>query len=707
MNNKWKSTLERLPHLAIYFLALSVVVFISFLFPDHVRFKYHFERGQTWHYEDLVAPFDFAIIKTDEELRAERESVREQFSPFYRRLSNLEQTQTAAFEQAFAQQLEMARQRDEFQEVTRAPAPYLQMGRAFLARAYQRGVIEMPPAHEERGEDVVVNVIDGNTSRRHTVGQFLTVKQARERLSDTLFNANIRGAEFLYPLLEMSLRPNIVHDDTLSRKFLEEALALVSTARGMVKQGEMIIPKDGIVTDEAYQKLSSLKEQYERELLSSRSKLNIFLGYFLLTSLIVGLLVLYVASHARSVFHSVPNMLFLFLWLVVYSYAVYAVERTNVLSAYLVPFCILPIVVKTFFTVRLAFFTHVIVVLIGSFLTTLGYEFALMHILAGVVVVLNKFDTRDWSKFFYSMLFIFLVYATSYLGLSLIQSGDIYLTDWSVYSWLSLNVFLTLLAYPLIPLLERVFGFTSSITLMELSDMNRPLLRELAIKAPGTLQHSLQVANLSEAAARRIGANELLVKVAALYHDIGKTVKPEYFIENQGENNPHENLSHQQSARIIIDHVKEGEKLARKYRLPKLLIDFIRTHHGTTRVEYFYRNFVKENPNVEVDEALFRYPGPRPRTREETIMMLADSIEAACKSLRAPTEEQINELIDKIIDGKIAHAQLVDSMMTFQELEDCREVFKQKMKSVYHSRIVYPEEQKTDEELERANPKAG
>ncbi len=265
-----------------------------------------------------------------------------------------------------------------------------------------------------------------------------------------------------------------------------------------------------------------------------------------------------------------------------------------------------------------------------------------------------------------------------------------------MYTWFFLSVFLTLLAYPLIPLLERLFGFTSSITLVELSDMNRPLLRELAMKAPGTLQHSLQVANLAEAAARQIDANPLLVKVAALYHDVGKTLNPVYFIENQGARNPHEGISNLESAKIIIGHVTEGVKMARKYGLPKVLIDFIRTHHGTTLVEYFFRKHLKEHPEEQVDADQFRYPGPRPSTVEETILMLADSIEAACKSIKDPTEQDIDEQVDKIVAGKISKGQLEQSTMTFQELEECKKVFKKTMKSIHHVRIEYPEEQQGD-----------
>ncbi|MCB0638487.1 MAG: HDIG domain-containing protein, partial [Lewinella sp.] len=416
------------------------------------------------------------------------------------------------------------------------------------------------------------------------------------------------------------------------------------------------------------------------------------LGYLLLTALVVIAFAYYLRNFARLVYGRPQKLVFILLWLVLYSYLVFLIEGIEGLSTYLIPFCIAPIVIKTFYNEQLALFTHLIIVLLASFLTSLGYEFTFLQLLAGVVVILSDVDTRDWSRFFYSMLFIFLSYATGYLGLSLVKEGSLQEIDWSVYTWIFLNVFLTLLAYPLIPLLERVFGFVSPITLVELSDMNRPLLRQLALRAPGTLQHSLQVGNLAEAAARRIGADPLLVKVAALYHDIGKTQNPEYFIENQSGYNPHEAHDDLESAQIIIGHVTEGVRMARKAGLPPLLIDFILTHHGTTRTEYFFRNYRNEHPEEAVDENLFQYPGPRPRSKEETILMLADSIEAACKSLKEPTQEELFDLIDKIVDGKVRSGQFEDSRISFQELEQCKRVFRQIMKSVHHVRIAYPDE---------------
>ncbi|MFN7115276.1 MAG: HD family phosphohydrolase, partial [Saprospiraceae bacterium] len=603
------------------------------------------------------------------------------------------------FADEFQKQLNAIRSNNQFQEVVNRPERYLEWGNRFLDRIYARGIIQRAPEHAEADENFVINLVEGNTTEQMTLEYFLSLEAARSFLTDTLPNSTLREPEFLYPLLESALTPNIFYNSELTQQFFREAQANLTTTQGLVRQGQTIILRGNVITDEAYQKLASLKEQYEQSVATQRSRWFIFGGYFLLTAMIVGIFAVYLSMFALNVFKKPKELFFTLLWLVIYGYLVYVVERIDGLSTYMIPFCIVPIVINTFYNNQLAFFTHINVVLIASFLTTLGYEFTLLQILAGIVVLLSSIDNRNWSRFFYSMLYIFLTYTLSYLGLSLIQEGSFERIDGSVYVALFINAFLTMLAYPLIPLLERLFRFISPITLIELSDMNRPMLRELAIKAPGTLQHSLQVANLAEAAARKVGADPLLVKTGALYHDIGKTLHPSYFVENQSSRNPHEGKTPLESTEIIIEHVTEGVQMAKKHRLPNVLIDFIRTHHGTTRVEYFYRNYKNEHPDEEVDEAFFRYPGPKPRSKEETILMMADSIEAACKSLKNPTEALIDETIEKIIAGKITQAQLQDSRLTFKELEMCKREFKKIIKSIYHARLEYPEQAKVNKEI--------
>lgn len=687
---KWKGLLR-------YLLVAAVVAFISFLFPNNVKFKYEFEVRQSWRYDDLNAPFDFAILKTAQELEAQQATLDANFSPYFSINTQVAKQAKSNFETSFNELKEDAINGDLFQDVKRRPNDYFAYGQQFLHKIYERGIIELDSTYEQKGQDFVVNIVNGNTTYLQTLGNLYTVTSAKDLLSDSLPYSPLKEPEFLFPILQQNVQSNLFYNDTLSQKFRADLLNEVSGTRGMVKKGDLIIPKDGIITEDIFQKLVSYKKAYEEEVTEKKSHWMVFAGYFLLTGIIAGVFLLYLKFYANRIFRNLGELTFFFIWLVIYSYLVFLVEQVGGLSAYLIPFCIIPIVINTFYNEQLALFTHIIVVLIASFLSSLGYEFTFLQILAGIVVLLGKINTQDWSRFFYSMLFLFLSYGLGYLGLSLIQEGGLQTIDWSVYSWISFNVLFTLLAFPLVPLLERIFSFfTSPLTLMELSDLNKPLLRDLALNAPGTLQHSLQVANLSEAAARKVGANPLLVKVAALYHDIGKTTNPGFFIENQSGKNPHDDISDLESAKIIIGHVTEGVKMANKVKLPQVLVDFIRTHHGTTKVAYFYRKHLEAHPKHDFDETLFDYPGPLPKTKEETILMMADSIEAACKSLKNPTEASLMDLIDKVIEGKITHGQLDESEMNFKELEACRSVFKQVMKSVHHVRIEYPAEKKEE-----------
>ncbi len=693
MANRLQTYLQNLPQVVKYLLVLAVVVFISYLFPNNAKFKYNFEKGQTWRYEDLTAPFDFAILKPIGELDSERERIKSEFNPYYEVNLDIDRNTKQRFRDEFNGQLTMAETDGLYNDVRRNAERYLKYGLSFIDRAYQTGFIALDDQHLNEEQGFVINLLRGNTKQQRTLQSFYNIQEFDLQITDSLFNSGLREAEFLIPLLQGKFSHNVFYSSEQSSKFLEDQLQSVSPSYGLVRQDDLIIQKDGIVTDEIYQKLISYRQKYEEEVSSKKSHWGVFIGYFLLTSLIIGVFLLYLQNQAKEVFQSFSRLIFMLMWLVLYSYLVYVVELNSSLSAYIIPFCIVPIVIKTFFNSQLALFTHIVVVLIASFLSSLGYEFTFLQILAGIVAILADFEVRDWTKFFTTMLFIFVAYALGYLGLSLIKEGDIASVDWSVYTWIFLNVFLTLLAYPMIPLLERFFGFTSSITLIELSDMNRPLLKDLSLKAPGTLQHSLQVANLSEAAADKIGANQLLVKVAALYHDIGKTLNPQYFIENlSGGESPHNELSYFDSAKMIISHVTEGEKMAKKAGLPQVLIDFITTHHGNTRVEYFYRKQMQEFPDQEFDETLFRYPGPRPKTKEQTILMMADSIEAACKSLKNPTAQDIDNLVDKIVSGKVASGQFVNSALTFEELGRCVFEFKNMLHSIHHVRIEYPDE---------------
>lgn len=694
MKENLRKTLESLPNIFKYILAGLIVFFISLLCPSNTSFKYDFTKGQPWSYEDLRAPFDYAILKPSEVIKSDRANFEENFSPYYYQDNAIAKNQKRKFSALFQKEINQISDSSEFSDVKINAKKYQEEGLDIIDRVYDKGIIEPKPEHISKGNNLVINIISGNTTSKTPLSNIPTKETIDEYLSDTLPFLPLQDPDFLYVLLNDFFIPNIVYSDSLSQKLKAIELQGFSMTEGLVKKGELVVLKGNIVTDEIYQKLHSYRAQYDKEVVSSNQFSEVFIGYVILTGLIVAVFFLFLQFRAGTIFNNLVQLIFVLMWLPLFAYLVYLVEGTINLSAYLIPFCIVPIVIKNFYDRQVALFTHIVIVLIASFLSSLGYEFTFVQILAGIVAVYNRIETRDMGKFFMAIFFIFLTYAVAFLGLSLIQEGSFSKIDWSIYSWLFLNAFLILLAYPLIPLIERIFGFTSSITLVELSDMNRPLLKEMSIKAPGTLQHSLQVANLSEAAASAIGANELLVKVAALYHDIGKMHKPNNFIENQNGQSPHDNMTYFESAKAIIEHITEGEKMAKKHGLPKLIRDFITTHHGTTRVEYFYRKHLAENPDTPVDESLFRYPGPKPSTKEQTIMMIADSLEAASKSLKSPTEKDINGLVDKIIEGKIQHGQLSDSPISFSELDQCKTVFKSLLKSIHHVRIEYPDEPK-------------
>ncbi len=688
MNKKFQTVYRRFKQLVNIGTVVAVALLISLLYPNNVKFKYEFHRGQAWPYEDLSAPFDFAIKKSNDEIEKDKSLIMNEFWPYYGRNDDLANAKIKDFE---------ATLRAWWIDATAFHPPGLKLETVrkacheILVKIYSKGILSLSPEHASVDENFVINLVQGNSFSHRTRSGFYLPEQAEAALRVLFSKEKPSLPPSLLPLLETALSPNITYDEKRTQTMLEDAMSAVSPTRGLVSHGDIIVKKGNLVTDDVYEKLLSFRTKYQSDISSKKSAFTVYLGYLLLTGLILGAFMMYVNTYRREILSNWNSLVFVMIWLLGFNYLTYLVEKTEVLSVYVIPYCVVPIVVRHFFTYRLAFFTHVVVVLIAGFLTAEGHQFLFTQIVAGVVAVLAVADARDWTKFFKSVVAILLAYSLSHLGMSLIEEGSFKGIDWPILGWLAFNGFLTLLAFPLIPLAEQVFGFTSSISLVELSDMNRPLLRELAMKAPGTFQHSLQVGNLAEAAANEVGADPLLVRVGALYHDIGKMKNAEFFVENQTGSSPHDGLDRLESAKIIIGHVAEGEKMAKKNGLPSVISSFISTHHGTTKVEYFYKNYVLENPGVEVDKNLFRYPGPLPKSKEEALLMLADSVEATSRSLKDPTGEDIDKLVDKIFKGKLELGQLNDSKLTFGDLEKCREVFCKMLRSIYHVRMEYPE----------------
>ena len=682
-----------LPTWAQVGMVLSVIVLISFMFPTSIQFDYSYEQGQRWKYDDLIAPFDFPIEKTQEELAKERDAIIARVNPYFLFDESVGTAEQASFEASFQARFQGLAADTDFPDLRNRPNRYWEAGSKILASVYEGGIIATDNGGLQEPVNGLVNVVRGNTITEQLLPNLITVDQARKNVTNKLQGLRLDDVAFLLPLVQDVILPNIFYSDSLTNRFTKEQLNQIVTSRGMVTQGELIITDDGIITDDIYRKLESFKHQYEAEVVDDTRGWLMFLGHLILTALIMAVLLLYIRMFHPGEFSKFNRLVFILMLVLVTSFAVFRIESFNSISIYLLPFAVVPIIIKNFYQPGIALFTHLVIVLIASFLSSLGYEFTFLTIVAGIVAVLSPTGPRDWSKILRSMFLLACTYVLGYLGLELIKEGNWRVIDWSVLTWLGLNVFLTLLAYPLVPLLGRLFGFTSEVVLLELSDVNQPALRELALRAPGTLQHSLAVSNLAEAAVREIGGDTLLVKVAALYHDIGKTVEPQYFIENQSGRNPHEDLTALESAQVIINHIPEGVRLAKKYGLPTILIDFIKSHHGTTRVEYFYRTYVKNNPDIEVDEKAFMYPGPLPKSKEEAILMIADSVEAAGRAMKDPTHEHMDALVDNIIEGKIKERQLRECSMTFAEMQKVRTLFKTMLRSMYHVRVEYPEEE--------------
>jgi cyclic-di-AMP phosphodiesterase PgpH len=659
-------------------LLLGVTLVVGFFFPSKIQFKFEYALGGEWKYEDLRSPMDFPIVKNEWQIQEEKDAIKKNFHPYFQRDDLVLHTQLERVDSLISQ---FALISDK--EIRSNGSPWREEARKAIHQIFQKGICN----DRGWGSSPFIYLTEKGLTQLISFESLRNSQEAGQEIDSIL-----RGLDIVLPASVLSdwVSENVFFNATLSEYLLEESLQEINPYKGLIKEGDFIVAKGDIVDEETLQELNSFKIQFTNEVLDSQSLKGVKVGQYLFVFLILFIFSIYLKHYQSAYFGQIKNLIFLSLWVVLFSFVGGMVELNNNLSAFMIPFCILPIVLRNFFNFYLSFLTLVSVLMIGSFITSMGYEFTILHMLAGFVALISSQETRYWSNFFITLLYIFITYTLGYFALTLVQTGTWVENDWRQLGWFSLNSFMTLIAYPLIPLSERLFRYTSSISLAELSDLNQPLLKELSVRAPGTFQHSLQVANLAEAAAAKIGANSLLVKVSALYHDIGKMKHPQYYIENQTGSNPHAGMDAITSASFIIEHVEEGIRLAKEAKLPIELIECIRTHHGTTKVEFFLDKALNtEKSKINVLD--FQYPGPKPRTKEETILMLADSLEAASKSLKEYTHESIESLVDKIIELKISHRQLDMSDLTFNEIRKCSMVFKKMLRSIYHIRITYPE----------------
>jgi len=666
-------------------------VALYFILPSEPRFKYEYQKGAPWKHENLVAPFDFAILKTQTEIDAERRELLKSFTPYFIKDTSIVIQKTAELVNDLSTISE-----DDYPAKAELVAELTQ----YLALLYTSGILPSSPESMEILKDrTEISVVSGNLVAKSPISGLLSEKVAFNLFRDQI---NLLGRRYqgLYAVL-LNLDPgkyihsNLRYDENYSRNELQRLESSLSTARGMVQSGERIILEGEIVDDVRFQLLESLKWAYEKKRGEGINSQLVAIGKFVLVLVFLTLLFSYLYIYKPNILNNSRMLLFLLLWIVMVVFVAIAVNSYENLHIYMVPLAILPVVVRTFYDPRTAIFTLIVTSLLIGFYAPNNYEFVLLEVSAGMVAVfsLNKMHRRVHVVI--ASLLVALTYALVFTAVTLIREGTLITYNYRMLQWFAWSSLLILVVYPLIYIFEKIFGFISDVTLIELSNTNQPLLRKLAEEAPGTFQHSMQIANLAEEIILKIGGNPFLVRAGALYHDIGKAEKPTYFIENQEMGmNPHDQMDYRKSAEIIIDHVKHGIKTARKYKLPESIVEFIATHHGTTKAKYFYLKHKQEKPEEEVNEEDFAYPGPLPRSREAAVVMLVDGIEAASRSMKEKTVENLRNLINSMIDQKLADRQLDNSDLTFADIDTIKDVLLKKLINIYHVRIEYPAEKK-------------
>ncbi len=652
-------------------LFLTTLGLVLFLFPKGSGFKYEFQKGKPWQYETLLAPFDFPILKTEKEMSNERSQIIAQ-TPIYFEVDPSVVDQVLDQIQFELNTLELT-ESVENQIIS------------YVMSYYQKGVRDAELLYDEATK---VALVEGNIERIQLFSELnRSYNLSGLKLKESVFREVYR---VFFMRLESLLRPNISLAPELTSQITEGALRSILPSRGVMSKGVRIIAKGEIVETEKYQILQSLKKEYQSQLWSDANENWILLGYGLLAGISLLLLFVFLYRFRPEEYENNIKVSFLFTNLLLMLLLVNVVVSYDVALIYAVPICILPLIIKTFFDSRLALFTHLIAMLLIGFIVPNSFEYIFLQMIAGIIATLTVPDLYKRANLFISVGVITLVYMLGYISFVLISEGSPRFLNVSILGLFMMNGLATLFVHPLIYIYEKIFGLVSDVSLLELSDTNSPLLRELANSAPGTFHHSLQVANIAEAAANEIGANALLIRVGALFHDIGKLKNPAYFSENQSTSySPHNDLEPHESTRIIIDHVLDGIEIAKKYNLPDRIIDFIRTHHGTTSVYYFLMK--AKSVDADILDHDFRYKGPKPFSKETAILMMADSVEAASKSIQEPNAENISDFVNRIVQNQMKEDQFLEANITLQEIETIKTVFIAKLINVYQLRVMYPE----------------
>lgn len=663
-------------------LLVSVVTLIYFL-PRESKFGYVYELNKPWHYPQLIASYDFVIYKTDDEVKRERDSVVRQFVPYYRVDSLVAEKQIAALRKDFYA--------GKFRGI---PVYYLPRLVENLRQIYARGILDVSDYEGFLKDDShVLRLIRGQEATTGEVENFFTIRTAYDYLLNrdkgALSQESLRGCN-----LNDYLAVNVKNDTAKNRLELQSELSQVSDNIGMVQSGQLVIDRGQIVNAEHVRILNSLKKESEQRMDPSRGYWFIFAGQVIFVILLISLLFTYLKLFRRDYFSSPHSVLLLFSFVTVFPVITYLMMAHHFYSVYLVPYALIPIFVRIFMDSRTSFMAVVTSSLLSALSLHSPFEFVLWQIVTGATVIYSLRELTERSQLLRTVLAVVVVGLVISIGYDLSQglNGDAF--DRSRIVYMIIGGILLLFAYPLMYFVEKLFGFTSSVTLVELTNTNNPILRKMSKVAQGTFNHSMQVSNLAAEVADKIGAKAQLARTGALYHDIGKVLNPAFFTENQSGVNPHDTISEERSAQIIINHVTDGLRLAEKYHLPQVIKEFIRTHHGTGLVKYFYIQYCNKHVGETVDEDAFRYPGPNPQTREQAVVMMCDSVEAASRSLKEYTEESITQLVNRIVDSQLAEGHFKECPITFRDIADAKRTLIDSLKTIYHTRISYPEVKK-------------
>lgn len=662
----------------IFIATVSVIVYFL---PNEGKFNYQFDINKPWKYGLLQASFDFPIYKNDIQVQKEQDSILADYQPYFQIDKEAEKNV-------------LSKLREDYNKTLRHSLPgtdYVRYIERTLKALYEDGIIAGNDLKRMEEDSIIaIRLVDKNVATSRFIDQLYTVKEAYEYL------LNADTTHYKKKILQQCnlndyITPNLVYDEEKSEAAQKDLLSNISWANGFVLNGQKIIDRGEIVDEQTYNILESLRKEWEKRSDSVQEKRLTLAGQILYVGIFLFCFMAYLELFRADYYERKGTLTLLFALIVFFPVLSSIMVEQNLSSIYVVPFAMIPIIVRVFLDSRTAFMAHVTIILLCSITLRFPHEFILLQVVAGMVAIYSLRELSQRSQLLRTALVVFISYALLYFAFELIHEDDLTKLNTRMYIYFMINGILLLFAYPLLFLLEKIFGFTSDVTLVELSNINNSLLREMSEVAPGTFQHSLQMANLAAAAANKIGGKSQQVRTGALYHDIGKMVNPAFFTENQSGVNPHKSLSYEQSAQVIISHITDGLKLAEKHNLPKVIKDFISTHHGRGLTKYFYISYKNEHPDEEVDQEKFRYPGPNPFTKEQAVLMMADSVEAASRSLPEYTEESISTLVDKIIDTQVSEGYFKECPITFKDIATVKALFKEKLKTMYHTRISYPE----------------